>query len=330
MRLEHYQEFFSRRFELTVDRESHGDIIEGMLIARDGGQRHPIVGSIPRFVPAENYAANFGLQWNKFRTTQLDSHSGIHYSFNNFWNNTGWKPRDIFGKTVLEVGSGAGRFTEILLEAGARVVSFDYSSAVEANRSNNSRKGELLLFQGDVYAIPLDDASFDFVFCYGVLQHTPDPCKAFEAIFAKLKHGGRLSIDYYRKLPYPAWYSTPKYLWRPLSTTMAPDKLFKLVSWYVPLWLPVDTLLKNMLFRIPKIGQSIAGLIPIPCWNPIRMGLNGDQRREWAILNTYDALGAKYDQPKTLPEVEAMVSGPGRDLRVSLGANGVVANVTRR
>jgi SAM-dependent methyltransferase len=325
-----YEEFLAARLALEVTSESGGDVLEGWLQERSGAQRYPIIEGIPRFVPAENYSANFGLQWNRFRTTQLDSVTGLHFTFNSFWNNTGWKPRELHGRTVLEAGSGAGRFTEILLEAGARVVSFDYSSAVEANRRNNGARGELLLFQGDIYDIPLADESFDFVFCYGVLQHTPDPQRAFRALFSKLRPGGKLSIDYYRKVPYPAWYSTPKYLWRPLTTRMPPERLFRLVSGYVPVWLPVDTALKSVLFRIPRLGPMLAGLIPIPCWNHLRMGLSRQQRREWAILNTFDALGARYDRPMTAPEVEAMVSGPGREVRVSYGANGVVANVTKQ
>lgn len=329
MRNQLFDEFLSERFALEAAEGSAGEISSGALIDRRTGARHPIIGGIPRLVPTENYAANFGLQWNSFAATQLDSVAGIHFTFNTFWNSTGWKPRDLYGKTVLEAGSGAGRYTEILLEAGARVVSFDYSSAVEANWRNNSARGELLLFQGDVYDIPFDDGTFDFVFCYGVLQHTPDPARAFEALFSKVRPGGKISVDYYLKTPYPSAFSTPKYLWRPITTRLSPERLFRLVSWYVPKWLPIDTVLKSVFFKIPRLGPVLAGLIPIPCWNHLHMGLSYRQRREWAILNTFDALGARYDTPMTAAEVERMVSRPGRDVRVFLGANGVVANVLR-
>jgi SAM-dependent methyltransferase len=325
-----FNEFLARRFALEAEAVCAGEVSEGVLVDRRSGARHAIIGGIPRLVAAENYAANFGLQWNKFAATQLDSVAGIHFTFNTFWNNTGWKPGELYGKTVLEAGSGAGRFTEILLDAGARVVSFDYSSAVEANWRNNRSRGELLLFQGDIYDMPFDAGTFDFVFCYGVLQHTPDPARAFEALLSKLRPGGRLSLDYYLKVPYPAWFSTPKYLWRPITTRLSPERLFRLVSWYVPLWLPVDTVLKSVLFRIPRLGQVLAGLIPIPCWNHLRMGLSYRQRLEWAILNTFDALGARYDRPMTASEIERMVAGPGRDVRVSYGANGVVANIAKQ
>jgi hypothetical protein len=110
---------------------------------------------------------------------------------------------------------------------------------------------------------------------------------------------------------------------------MPPERLFKWVSAYIPVWFPVDTALKSVLFRIPRLGPMLAGLIPIPCWNHLRMGLSYRQRLEWAVLNTFDALGAKYDRPMTRREVESMVGGAYRAIEVLYGANGVVANVAR-
>ena len=40
------------------------------------------------------------------------------------------------GGSLLEAGCGAGRFTELMVDAGAFVHAFDLSSAVEANRHN--------------------------------------------------------------------------------------------------------------------------------------------------------------------------------------------------
>jgi len=54
------------------------------------------------------------------------------------------------GERVLEVGSGAGRFTEVILKTGARVYSFDLSDAVLANYANNAQYPDLCLFQGDL------------------------------------------------------------------------------------------------------------------------------------------------------------------------------------
>lgn len=326
MHIKHYELYLADRFSLDKSQLSGDDITEGLLIAKSGSSSVPIHDGIPRFFNGQGYAGNFGLQWNHFRSTQLDSATNLPLTFNRFWNNTRWQPKDIYGKTVLECGSGAGRFTEILLGAGAKVVSFDLTNAIDANYINNADKGDLFVFQGDIYDIPFPDQYFDYVFCYGVLQHTPDPVKAYRSIFSKLKPQGRISIDYYRKMPLPSVWSTPKYLWRPITSKMEPERLLRIIKAYIPFWLPIDTLVR----KIPVFNR-ILSYIPIPCWNYINIGLTKEQRKEWAIMDTFDALGATYDFPKTLPEVTDMIASEDNDqIEVFYGSNGVVANVSRR
>lgn len=330
MRRAHFQRYFAHGYSLEVhevDPDDSDRIVRGRLIPLDSS-RPPgeIVASVPRFVAAENYAANFGLQWNAFRSTQLDSRTGLRLSGDRFWNNTRWNPADLAGKFVLEIGSGAGRFTEILLGAGASVVSVDYSAAIDANLANNDMRGDALFAQADLYDLPFEDECFDFVFCYGVLQHTPDPALAYRRIFAKLRPSGRISVDYYRKFRLPNVWATPKYLWRPLVKHMPPEKLLHLVRWYVPLWFPVDNLIRH----IPKLGPAILALIPIPCWNYVGSGLTYAQRKEWAVLDTFDALSAAYDQPMTLEQITRLVcSAENSSASVFYGSNGIVANIEK-
>ena len=59
------------------------------------------------------------------------------------------------------------------------VFSFDYSNAVDANYKNNGDFQNLYLFQANIFALPLKNDFFDKIFCLGVLQHTPNPQKAF-------------------------------------------------------------------------------------------------------------------------------------------------------
>lgn len=311
--------------------DDDGEVFEGTLIKKNDSVSFPIVNYIPRFVPQSNYADNFGLQWNKFKNTQLDSYTKKPLSFNRFWNDTKWKPKDIYGKKVLEVGSGAGRFSEILLEAGAILTTLDYSSAVEANYSNNKGNGDFFIFQGNMYELPVPDEYYDYVFCFGVLQHTPDPDAAYNSIFKKLKPGGEISIDFYVKEKFPSPWSTPKYLWRPITTKMDPIKLLKIIEFYIPLWLPFDSLIKKTLYRIPKFGYYIAGLIPIPCWNYFELGLDKETIKIWAVMDTFDAMGAQYDTPRTEQEVEQMVGSRDNEyVKVGRGGNGVVANVKKK
>src|SRR5215207_8780273 len=136
----------------------------------------PIVNNIPRFVSSDNYASAFGRQWNKFRKTQLDSHTGTTISRDRLQRCLGGSLAVIKGKSVLEVGCGAGRFTEVMLKAGARVFAVDLSSAVEANYENcRNLSSDYFVCQADALKLPVAPGSFDFVVCLGVIQHTPSP-----------------------------------------------------------------------------------------------------------------------------------------------------------
>ncbi|MEW5815990.1 MAG: methyltransferase domain-containing protein, partial [Spirochaetota bacterium] len=153
--------------------ESMGEIAEGALACSDCLLTFPIRNYIPRFVPAENYASSFGFQWSKHARTQLDKFSGLNISRNRFFKVTGW-PEKMNGQVILEAASGAGRFTQIALETGAIMFSFDYSTAVDRNLENNGLHPNLHLFQADIYKIPFKRESFDKAFCFGVLQHCPN------------------------------------------------------------------------------------------------------------------------------------------------------------
>jgi len=177
------------------------------LIDGKGGS-FPIVAGIPRICDPDNYTQNFGMQWNKFDVTQIDRpETGLELSTNRFFAETGWTPEDLADQDVLEVGSGAGRFTQVVLaNTKARLWSVDYSSAVEANLRNNAAiaPDRLKLFQSSIYEMPFPDGSFDKVFCLGVLQHTPDFEASVRALVAKAKPGGEIVVDFY---PIRGWWT---------------------------------------------------------------------------------------------------------------------------
>lgn len=334
MKLSQYYKFFSEDFFLETNKldesENESTIIEGSLIRKDNHlECYPIHNGIARFLkdPKQNYSENFGIQWNNFKSTQYDSVTGLLISHDRLWVNSRWTKSELEGKVILEVGSGAGRFTEVLAATGATIVSFDLSSAVEANYSKNGKNSNVLIFQGDIYQIPFKDNYFDYILCYGVLQHTPDPIRAYKSVFKKLKPGGKISVDYYRKLNNLSPWTTPKYFWRPLTKKMNPLILLKVIRAYMPFWLPVDTVIRS----IPRIGEKILSIIPIPCWNYLGYGLTYSQRLQWAILDTFDALAPMYDFPKTKEEIVEMVSSnENASIEVFYGGTGIVCNIKRK
>src|SRR5436190_16286116 len=110
------------RLSLASGVTSSPEIEEGTLTCDCCGIAYPIVRGIPRFVEADNYANNFGFQWNRFRETQLDSHTGVPISRRRFLRQTGWNQQTLEGRLVLDAGCGAGRFAEVALSLGANLI----------------------------------------------------------------------------------------------------------------------------------------------------------------------------------------------------------------
>ncbi len=253
---------------------------------------YPVLNGIPRFVPAENYASSFGWQWNRFPRTQLDSHSGVPITRNRFFAQSGWTATELNGKRVLDVGCGAGRFAEVSLATGARLVAVDYSSAVDVCRSNLGADARLDVVQADMYRLPFAEGVFDYVYCFGVVQHTPDPGRGFQSLIAPLKSGGRIAVDVYPR----TWMNVfwPKYWLRPLTRRLRRDRLFRLVERLVPFLLPIS----RILGRIPRVGRKLRWLVPVANYEGIHP-LNELQIREWAVLDTFDMLSPAHDHPQS-------------------------------
>ena len=100
------------------------------------GCRWAIRGGIPRFVSVTSYASSFGCHWNRYPRTELDSYTGKSYSRQRLERCLGAPLESLRGKVVLECGSGAGRFTELLVRHCDALVCIDLSSAVDANVRN--------------------------------------------------------------------------------------------------------------------------------------------------------------------------------------------------
>jgi SAM-dependent methyltransferase len=220
------------------------------------------------------------------------------------------------GQMILEAGSGAGRFTEILLQTEATIFSFDYSSAVDANWANNGHYTNFNLFQADIFNIPVRQAAFDKVLCLGVLQHTPDPEKAFKSLAKYVRPGGELVIDVYSKrlVSLLRW----KYLLRPLAKRMNKEFLYRIVCFVVTLLLPLAIILRRAL------GKLGARLMPIVEYSSL--GLPYELNKEWALLDTFDMYSPQHDHPQSISSVERWFKETGFvDIIVRFGQNGVVA-----
>lgn len=293
----------------AVERE--GEIETGKLECGTCSRAHPILRHIPRFVAADNYASNFGFQWNRFRRTQLDSHLRVSISRQRLFFSSEWTPEELRGKRVLDVGCGAGRFAEVTMASGAEIVALDYSSAVDACWDNLGPHPRLEVVQGDIYNLPFKPGSFDYVYCLGVLQHTPDVKRAFMSLPRQLVSGGKLAVDVYPKLALNALW--PKYWLRPITKRMDPQRLFRIVEKLVPFLLPVS----DAVARIPGVGRRARYAVPVANHRLDYPELSYEQIREWAVLNTFDMFGPAYDQPQTGETLRTWFREAGmRDIKV--------------
>ena len=201
-----------RSLELKAEIIANGNVKLGYLYEPVSGNQYPIINFIPRFVPLDNYANNFGLEWNKHSRTQFDDSSGFNISKKRFEKETKWG-NNLKNELILEVGSGSGRFTKHAVETSAMVISFDYSNAVGANYRSNGQNENLLIVQASIFEMPFELEFFDRVFCFGVLQHTPNPKEGFKCLVQSIKPGGYISSDIYLK-SFVKLFSGPKYFIR--------------------------------------------------------------------------------------------------------------------
>ncbi len=269
------------------------------LTDKDGNLNFPLKNGAIRLVEDNNYTQNFGYQWNKFAGTQVDKASKIHISSVRFFAETGWNKENLAGKNVLEVGSGAGRFSQVVLDhTAATLYSVDYSNAVEANYKNNGPNERLHLFQASIYDMPFAPGQFDKVFCLGVLQHTPDVEKSVASLITMAKPGSEVVVDFY---PIRGWWTKlhAKYIFRPFTKKMAHEKLYKKID------RNIDWLIKTyQFFSKIRLGKVVNRFLPIvDIDGTLPKNLTKAQLREWCVLDTFDMFSPEYDQPQRITTV---------------------------
>lgn len=287
--------------------------VHGTELLDADGERFPIVAGIPRFCEADNYAGSFGRQWNLFQKTQIDG-EGVagRPSARRLFAETGWKADELAGLDILEVGSGAGRFSRaILAETKANLYSIDYSSAVEANLRNNDALagGRLHLAQASIYEMPFPDGRFDKVLCLGVLQHTPDFEASVNALVRKARAGGEIVVDFY---PVRGWWTKvhAKYLLRPITRRMSQQRLMVLIDRHA------DRLIKlSSGFDRLGLGLLKRFLPVVNIKDTFPPGLSPAQRREWVVLDTFDMFSPRFDNPQRVEAVAAMFERAGAEVR---------------
>jgi 2-polyprenyl-3-methyl-5-hydroxy-6-metoxy-1,4-benzoquinol methylase len=285
---------------LTVKSEREQEVEEGALDCAGCQKRFPVVRGIPRFCPPQSYADSFGRQWNKFPRLQLDSQNGTSFSRDRFFSITEWDPKALKEKLVLDVGCGAGRFTEVALQSGPEVVAVDLSSAIDACRQNLGHHPSCHFVQASIYELPFPDATFDLVYCIGVIQHTPDPRRSVLDILRKTAIGGQAALWIY-ELNWKCFVGTLgfKYLLRPWTRRMSVDRLERFCEHMEQVCWPILRWARNA----GLAGRIVMRALPVSSAHLHGLGLAEKDFREWVVLDTFDSYSPAHDHPQRFETV---------------------------
>lgn len=299
------------------------EIETASLACRGCGEAFPVRGGIPRFVPDDGYGGSFGMQWNLFRTEQLDSATDAAESRRRLHSEIDGDASWLAGKTVLEAGCGAGRFLEVAAAAGATVVGVDLTRAVDAAALTVKGRPNAHVVQASIYELPFRDGVFDLCYSIGVIQHTPDPARSLESLPRVVKPGGRVAVTIYERRPWTLFNG--KYLVRPLTTRMPRQLLLLMIRVAAPVLFPV----LDVLYRVPLLGRTLAFIIPFADYTKVPDMRYSDRYRA-AVLDTFDMLSPTYDQPQTREEVEAALLRAGVEGTRRLATPGLTIVGSRR
>ena len=117
--------------------------------------------------------------------------------------------RNLSGKTVLEIGSGAGAHSALFRWHGAHVISTDITLSRVAATAQKLQMikgcGDYCCLQADAERLPFADNLFDVVYSNGVLHHTPDTDRCVQEVYRVLKPGGVAVIMLYAKHSFYYW-----------------------------------------------------------------------------------------------------------------------------
>ena len=104
---------------------------------------------------------------------------------------------------MVEIGCGTGQMSLYLARADRIIIGADLTRASLLLGSQAAQRfavDKVLFVETDLAAAALRPASFDVVYCSGVLHHTPDPRRSFEQVARLVRPGGMIILGLYNSI----------------------------------------------------------------------------------------------------------------------------------
>ena len=140
---------------------------------------------------------SFTQEWNLFNYEKDTTwNADATEMLNRFLREVDETKQSIKGKLILDAGCGNGLLNNLIANAGAKVLGFDFSLSIEAAFEKNTNPNAWFV-QADVQFPPVSFDAFDIVHCSGVLIHTNDTEYSFGCLTPCVKKQGKLSVWLY-------------------------------------------------------------------------------------------------------------------------------------
>ena len=180
------------------------------------------------------------------------------------------------GKRVLEIGCGSGAHARLLAESGCDLTCIDITHAgVEMTRRRLALYGlRADVRRMDAEAMEFPDASFDFVWSWGVIHHSADTARVVGELARVLRPGGEARLMVYHRPSFLAAYATVAGVLTGRIFRMTREELLHsfvdgaLARFYTA---PEFAALLSPHFREVETGVlgQVNELIPLPGWGPL-------------------------------------------------------------
>jgi SAM-dependent methyltransferase len=160
------------------------------MVQRDG---YIDASATPVDARTEQTFASFGYEWTVFDKVQPEDERFFRGYFAEI------DLASLRDEVGLDAGCGKGRFSRFMAGHLQAILSLDGSDAVRAAARNLVDVPNACVLRADLRTAPLQEASFGFVSCLGVLHHLTEPEIGFQALVRMLSPGGTLLVYLYSR-----------------------------------------------------------------------------------------------------------------------------------
>ncbi|MCC6287568.1 MAG: class I SAM-dependent methyltransferase [Chitinophagaceae bacterium] len=130
----------------------------------------------------ESVKKTFGFEWSLLKQKEVNVWNLTDEEFKQqLWDELKIPDQEFKNMIIADIGCGHGRSGSLIADKSLLAFCTDVGLSIEQAAAQNNRKNCFFL-QADLHNLPFPDYFFDFVYCSGVLHHTPNTEIAFNKV----------------------------------------------------------------------------------------------------------------------------------------------------